>query len=200
MSKQSDLLQNLEVASKMWPGNVVRELSRQSMMFQNIDQQRLSISLENVQYLQRCSAEIAQIQRAYSRLHNVMMPLIEAYPQLEMIKNGLDVPLELQEDKADVIRDDLCDAAQQLVNNVLERDVPQDETPDVSTIRDVIFSASYYALTLPPQKLMEWLIQSRDALLASLKLAGGETLSGIFNTYGLYKLAVDVCSFVARVL
>ena len=200
MSKQVNLLRSLEAVSKMLPGDVMLELSRQSQMFQNIVLQRLSISIEQVQYLQRYGAEIAQMQKTYSRLHKVMRPLIEAYPQLEMIKTGLNVPLECQEDQAEETQDDLCVAAQQLVDNVLERGVSQDKTPDVQTIHDVIFSASYYALTLPPQKFIAWLKQSRDALLASLKAAGGETLSGLFNTYGLYKLAVDVCGFVARVL
>lgn len=200
MSRKVELLQSLEVASKMFPSDLMQELSRQSQILQKIASQRPSISFEQAQYLQMHGTEIAKMQSAYSRLRRIMRPLIEAYPQLEVIETGLDIPLEAQENRAEDAHDDLYAAAQQFVNNALEQGVHSEETPDIQTIHDVIFAVSYYALTLPPQKLMEWLKQSRDALLTSLKAAGGETLSGLFNTYGLYKLAADVCSFVASIL
>lgn len=200
MSKQVNLLRSLEAASKMLSDDAMRELSRQSQTFQKIAPQKLSLSLEQAQYLQMHSAEIARMSQTYGRLRRILKPLIEASPQLQRVEVGLDALHISPENNQEETRDELCTTAQNLVDEVLERGVVQDDILEKQSLQTLTFDVLYYASHATPHDLLDWLRCANQELLSLLGNPDNVLMTASSNLITLVTIAAYIWSVLKNSL
>ena len=193
MSNQEDL-------SKIFAS--LQMYQKQFQYLQGVNLKNLQIGVEQVKYFQQHSAEIAQMNKIYSRVQKIMCPLVDMYPQLEKMKpyfqNSHTSTSTKDNDSSEETQDELCIAAQKFVDNVFEHCLLSNQTTDEQPFQDLIFDFSYAASTSSPHALLELLRKIKKMLLNCLNVADEPIVSKMLNILALYQLARNICEFISR--
>lgn len=194
------MFSSLQALQATMPPEVIRNLSNQSKMLQQLDLRQLSISFEQAQYFAKHSAEIASMHRTYSKLYKIMRPLADKYPQLQEINHAFQ-ERNISSENNESDDDDSSNETQNLyitfrtfVDNILKHGLIQDILLNEATIQGITFAIAHCISKLPPDNLMNWISQFPSILLRWINFMGNPTLSGILNIWTLVDKFLSICA------